>query len=225
MVVYESGVHLVATKTHRPAGVRLRRFLADKVLPQLARDGQYSPERTVRAGRIVARDDDAKAHAPVPAGQGPDDLRRLREERARREAVLHERVFQVGTLRRALQAVREAGDVDPAILAAYEVFAAEIALGTSLPDLRPTIPAGWESPTRIARRLGVSPQWIGRVISHLGLRGNLPGLSRPVLTRARGSDLTVVSYLYSPEAVRRIEAAVVRHPEPRVPGATHPDLG
>ncbi|MCK6529683.1 hypothetical protein L6R50_19730 [Myxococcota bacterium] len=223
MVLYESGVHLVATKTRRPAGVRLRRFLADEVLPQLARDGHYSPGRTVRAGRIVARDE--AATTPAPVRQDEDELERLREERAGRELVLQERVFQVGALRQALHAVREAGDVAPAILAAYEVFAAEIALGTSLPDLRPSVPPGWESPTRIARRLGVSPQWIGRVISHLGLRGNLPGLSRPVLTRARGSDLTVVSYLYSPEAVRRIEVAVTRHPEPRVSGDAQPARG
>ena len=36
---------MALAKTGKPIGMRLRRFLADNLLPQLARDGQYLPER------------------------------------------------------------------------------------------------------------------------------------------------------------------------------------
>jgi prophage antirepressor-like protein len=37
----ESGLHLVCLKTEQPVGIRLRRWLVDEVLPQLARTGRY----------------------------------------------------------------------------------------------------------------------------------------------------------------------------------------
>jgi len=42
-VLYESGVDLVCIKTEKPAGRRLRRFLADEVLPKLRRDEPIVP--------------------------------------------------------------------------------------------------------------------------------------------------------------------------------------
>lgn len=44
MVLFESGIHLACLKTRNPRGRLLRRFLADEVLPQLARTGRYEPE-------------------------------------------------------------------------------------------------------------------------------------------------------------------------------------
>ena len=41
-VLYESGLHLAALKTRKPAGKRLRRMLAEHVLPQLVRTGTAS---------------------------------------------------------------------------------------------------------------------------------------------------------------------------------------
>jgi len=47
IVLFESGLHLALLKTNKPVGKRLRRLLVDEVLPQLLRDGQFDPERTV----------------------------------------------------------------------------------------------------------------------------------------------------------------------------------
>lgn len=47
IVLFESGLHLALLKTNKSVGKRLRRLLVDEVLPQLLRDGQFDPERTV----------------------------------------------------------------------------------------------------------------------------------------------------------------------------------
>jgi prophage antirepressor-like protein len=52
LVLYESGMHMVLQRTRKPAGKALRRWFADHVMPQLARDGRYAPERTVIDGEI-----------------------------------------------------------------------------------------------------------------------------------------------------------------------------
>lgn len=43
IVFFESGLNLALLKSNKPAGAKLRRFLADEVLPQLVRTGQYTP--------------------------------------------------------------------------------------------------------------------------------------------------------------------------------------
>lgn len=43
VVLYEQGIHSALLKTDKPAGRRLRRFLADEVMPELARTGSYAP--------------------------------------------------------------------------------------------------------------------------------------------------------------------------------------
>jgi hypothetical protein len=62
----------------------------------------------------------------------------------------------------------------------------------------------WESPTQIADRLHVTVQRVGKAITTLGLRG-VEGMSRAIVNKASHSDRTVTTYLYSPEAVVRIE--------------------
>ena len=81
LLLLEPGLHLVLTKTNKPIGVRLRRFLVDEVLPQLVRTGSYAPrgptvvvEETVL---VVAFD------APTPP---PTGLAVRREERLARQA-------------------------------------------------------------------------------------------------------------------------------------------
>jgi hypothetical protein len=50
---------------------------------------------------------------------------------------------------------------------------------------------------------------VGKAITALGLRG-AEGLSRAIVNKAQHSGRTVVSYLYSPEAVAQIEAHLKR---------------
>ncbi|MEN0065953.1 MAG: hypothetical protein AAGA48_27680 [Myxococcota bacterium] len=51
----ESGWNLVFIKTRKPIGVALRRFLADEVLPQLSRTGQYTPGGPTHDDALAAR--------------------------------------------------------------------------------------------------------------------------------------------------------------------------
>jgi prophage antirepressor-like protein len=91
LLLLEPGLHLVLTKTNKPIGVRLRRFLVDEVLPQLVRTGAYAPSgphgrrrgdggrRRVRraAARAADRARRAPRGAPRPPGQHPREVGRL----------------------------------------------------------------------------------------------------------------------------------------------------
>ena len=46
-LLFESGVHAVLLLSRQPRARAMRRWLAEEVMPQLARDGRYSPERQV----------------------------------------------------------------------------------------------------------------------------------------------------------------------------------
>lgn len=197
LILFESGLHLVLAKTTKPVGRRLRRFLVDQVLPQIVRDGRYDPEREVVDGQVVSVDVSTTVLL---------DPREHRERRLAARLALDDRKFRAVSLQRAVGTLHALGHIDDAIRAAYEVSACEIALGQELSELRPVVEDGWLSPTQIAERLGVSKQKVGRVITGLGLRGNKPGLARAILNKAQGSNRTVVTYLYSPDAVVRIEA-------------------
>lgn len=194
LVLFESGLHLALVKTRKPEGARLRRFLADKVLPQLVRDGRFDPEREVVDGELVERVE--------------PDPREAREQRLQRKLELEDRKFRAASLRRTIDTLRRLGTIGEDVYAAYEVSASEIALGRNLSALKPVTADDWLSPTQIGKRNGVSAYQVGRVITQLGLRGNKPGLAKAIVNKARGHDRTVTSYLYSPAAVRQIEEAL-----------------
>lgn len=192
-VLYESGLHLALLRTRKPAGKKLRRLLAEQVLPQLARDGRYDPEHQV--------------HTSGARGLTVRELD-IRE----RELDLRKRELEISgatVLRQLVTDLHARGRVDEDILVTYEVVAAEIHSGRSLPALKPPADESlsWESPTQIAERLGVSVQRVGRTISALRLRG-AEGLSRAILNKAKTHDRTVTSYLYSPTAVLEIETTL-----------------
>ena len=191
VVLFESGLHLALVKTQKAAGKRLRRFLAEKVLPQLVRTGRF------------------EAH--VPKAQAVGELRegRLRGKldlEARRVALL-ERSARAEAVREAARSLHSLAQIDDETLAAYEVYAAELASGLDLTRLKPSAPASWLTPTEIGQRLGLNAYRIGRLITELGLRGD-PNLSRFYLNDVGSSSGPVRCYAYAPEAVRRIEAAL-----------------
>ena len=55
MLLTESGVTLAAVLSRKPAGLRMRRWLADDVMPQIARDGHFAPDRQVVDGKLESR--------------------------------------------------------------------------------------------------------------------------------------------------------------------------
>jgi len=45
IILFEEGINMVALKSDKASAVRFQRFLAEKVVPQLVRDGMYIPDR------------------------------------------------------------------------------------------------------------------------------------------------------------------------------------
>jgi len=193
LLLFEPGLHLTLAKTNKPVGRRLRRFIADEVLPQISRDGAYLPERSVEDGQLV------ESEAAVAT-------RRLILAEAR-EARL-DRQLKSKALRSLVKTLKRSGHVSNDIIVSYEICAAEEATGQHFPALKPKTEDPWQSPSDIASRLGISSQRVGRTISELNLRGNIPGLSKAIVNKAKGHDRTVTSHIYSPEAVRRIESSL-----------------
>lgn len=159
------------------AGQRLLAHLRERVIPDLAAVRRPSGSPLEREVAAIARE-------------------RIELERRR---------WEYQALESLCEALEVTHEVDPEVIWAYRVTAAEIALGGQLWQLKPTIEHGWLSPTQIAaRHLGVTPQRVGQVISLLGLRDS-KAHSKAVLNKAVGRDRAVVSHLYSPAAVGLIE--------------------
>lgn len=187
LLLLEPGLYLALVKTRKPIGKRLRRFLVEHVLPQLARDGRYLPEHTAMT-------------ESEPVEPKLLDVRRVE---------LEERQFQVSELRTTLANLEQLGCISPEVQAAIQVCTAEVALGTELTPLKPVVADGWLSPSEIASQLGVTAHRVGLTITALGLRG-VDGLSRTILNKARGHNRTVASYTYCPAAIDQIEAELGR---------------
>ena len=207
LILFESGLHLALVKTRKPEGVRLRRFLAEQVLPQLVRTGKYSPDRKVVGGVVVHLD------LPNPV----EGLASRRESRLERQAATRERwvdicdrKLKVGVLHRVID---RAPVLPDDVVAALEVSAAEIALGKDLGALKPET-EHWVTPSEIAKRWGVSPQKVGRVISALGLRGD-DRFSKRILNKAKHVDRVVVSFLYNAEGESLIEGVLRGNDNPK----------
>ena len=141
-------------------------------------------------------------------------------------AVLHQALLELErrrvdseVLSKLVDELEERSDVSPDVLLSYRIAAAEIALGTKLNAVKPRLDHGWLTPTQIADRyLGLTLQTLGKVITGLGLRHD-SSRSKAVLNKARGHEKTVVSYLYSPQAVREIDETLEQEGFRRVDSA------
>jgi prophage antirepressor-like protein len=200
LILFESGLWMVLVKTRRAVGKRLRRFLVEDVLPQIGRTGAYSPDRQVVGGVVVS----LELARPV------EGLASRRESRLTRQAATRERwvdlcdrKHKVGALHRVIDRATVLPDD---VVAALEISAAEIALGADLGALKPETER-WVTPSQIARRWGLSPQKVGRVISGLGLRGD-ERFSKRVLSKAKHVDRVVVTFLYNAAGEALIDAVL-----------------
>lgn len=159
LVLFESGLHLVLTKTRRPVGVRLRRFLADEVLPQIVRDGKYDPARQV--DDLGVMDEDASRVWTMPSG-GADGVRLVcvrpclserREDRllfqaqARALWLEHQdRKLKLQAIYRVLDTLGEV--IDGTARVALEITACEIATGLNVQSLLDDPDGDGETPSR-----------------------------------------------------------------------------
>ncbi len=125
MLLFEPGLHLVLSKSGKPAGQRLRRFVVDEVLPRLAAKHANWVHPTPTSTLFV----------PHQGGRALD-RKALREQRLMAQYELSRRVFQSEALRRTVQTLAHLGRISDDQAQSYEVLATEIALGTELPGLR-----------------------------------------------------------------------------------------
>ncbi len=178
MLLFEPGLHFVCLKTNKPIGVKLRRFLVDEVMPQLVRDGQYLTNREVIDGKLVEKELEKE--------------RRLMAEFEQRTRETNARAIQ-----EMIDTLRGMGRISDELYALYSVVAAEMLTEGSYATLKPVTEDNWLSPTEIGEQVGVTPQKVGRIVTALGIRGNIEGLSKAIVNKV---------YLYSPEAVEMIRA-------------------
>ncbi len=170
LLLFEPGLHLVLTKTSKPVGRRLRRFLVDEVLPKLVRGEEPKPTPTVSVGLTL---------------HGGEALRWVREIRLAHRVDLDDRSYRAGALHQCVRLLHGAGRLDDDEAAEWEVRIAELALGHALEELRqigsdltpPPPDAGGIAADVISELLGVSPSRIRRAALQLGL--TLPGDDDP----------------------------------------------
>ncbi len=143
------------------------------------------------------------------------DLHAARERRLLRQAMLAEARFRSASLRQTIYTLRELGRISDDTLHAYEVRAAEIALGQDLVDLRPAGIDTWESPEEIAERLGVSPRRVWRAIARLWIRGDLKDMVHSAGRRPTGDGRDSFVFLYPPGDVECIEQELCERDEAR----------
>lgn len=190
VLLFEPGLNIALMKTNKPEGVRLRRFLATDVMPQLSRGGAYLPEREVKNDQIVDK--------PSAALE--------RERRLNRKLELEEKKLALASIQGAVERIE---GLSPEAVRSLQVAALEIGTGREFSGLKPEIEPNWLSPTQIAATLSeednkVTPNAVGRIISKLELRGNIEGMCRAILNVAPTTGRNVETYLYSPKAVHRI---------------------
>lgn len=188
MLLFEPGVYMVCQKTRKPTGMRLRRFLASEVLNQIARDGKYLPEREVVNGQLVNKEQNNFA------------VRDIELQLAIRQQKYEGYKYLVGVLKKR-------GYSKDTIIN-YEIAAAEALTDENFAMLKPVVDDAWETPTQIAERNGVTLSRVGLIIKDLGLKGDISGICRSYLNKAKTCNREVKCYLYSPDAVKKIESDI-----------------
>jgi prophage antirepressor-like protein len=109
-------------------------------------------------------------------------------------------------LMRSIDEINASTPLAPETVSAAKASITETTFGKALPALKPPTSVEWYTPTQIAEQLGVTSNRVGLIVSELGIRGNLDGVARAVLSKAAHSDKTVTTYQYSPRAVQLIAA-------------------
>ncbi len=202
-VFTEQGLNKALLLTKKRRGKLLRDYFATEVMPQLARDGQYSPEREVVDNQIVE----------APGGSvGNDNQMRMRELDLEWERLqLESRRFQIETMERAIECHPS---LAPESIAALRASCVEIATGSEQKLLKPAIGNGWKSPTELGQQWDLSANRIGRIISALKKEDGIdlkamPEMSMQIMSKSQSSDRNVQPYIYSPAAEKIIYTKLV----------------
>ncbi len=216
MLLSEKGMYKVLMLTRQTAGDRMRDWLAAEVLPQIARDGHFAPDRQVVGGQLTGGT--ALVRVEVAETRALAALRRAEAALARgnameRNSIVRERQFALRERQakqrahaHAARAQLNAGLISPVEFAAHVRHAAELVVEGRIEMLSGNDPHGpWLRARDLARKWGVSEQAVGRAAVALGLRGNIPGLVREAMGRREYAGGSAVTHEYSVQAQARIQ--------------------
>jgi prophage antirepressor-like protein len=217
MLLTESGVTITSTLSRKPAGTRMRRWLADDVMPQIVRDGHFAPDRQVVDGQLTASVD-ALARVDVPKTRALADLRRAEASLVRanamernavtreRAGLLRERQAKMRAHEHAARAQLTAGLISAVEFAACVRYASELVADGRIEMLSGNDPHGpWLRARDLSRKWKIPEQTIGKAAVALGLRGNIPGMVREVMGRRENSGGSAVTHEYSIKAQAEIK--------------------
>lgn len=201
ILLYESGMYLALTKTNKPQGKALRRKIVSEILPQIARDGRYDPNRSVdAAGKIVGSDSfgtdlEAKKEkllAYIELSKIKSQLLDVQLDNARKIAAIEGVKHGVPNIAKPVEPNTNTQNTDSRV-APQPVAKKPVANGSR---------ADWLSPTDIARKFGIDRTKIGLVISKLKIRGDIDGIA--FAHKIKKGENTFTCYKYSPKAVEMI---------------------
>jgi prophage antirepressor-like protein len=216
MLLFESGIHLACLRTNKPIGRRLRRFIVDKILPDIVRTGTYRAEKPPKSNS------DGQSRVLHAEALRDREARLLAKE----DAMVGKR--RADSLKQMAMFLATKQMIDDAQQSILMVLATEIETGINFSHLRKQIQddeirrrkgassvgpplgasaedrASWLTPASIAVRTGASLAKVGRAIAELGLRGDFPGLSYGCEAQMPTGQ-TMIVYRYSPRAVEMIK--------------------
>ena len=182
LVLFESGMHLALLKTSMPAGIELRRFLVDEVLPKLVRNEPIEDEESLLE-HIVS-------------------IRGLKAD-------MEDRKFRYRALLHVAAELLQVGRIDESTWARCLVRAGEIALGQPLAFLHDPPGCEWVTLGALAEQLGVDGERILAAARTLGLLER-SRYARPLAVHEYGG--WQLTFRLSPEAVERISAWLTEQP-------------
>lgn len=139
----------------------------------------------------------------------------LRLANSARRLELEHKKLVAKSLQAVSKALREDGRNDVALV--FDVKVAEMAAGQDFSFALPASKtAEWKSPTQIVNESGRTMHEVSTAISRLGIRGDIDGVAKPVVNKARGHNREVTSFIYSPEAIVKILEEIERNKIPVV---------
>ncbi len=194
MILTESGVNLVCMKSNKPIGKKLRRWLADEVLPQIARTGGFdaSKDSGIDTRTMISLEKEKRLRAKL-------DLKK-------EELMFKEHQHRSGAIMNLIESLWGNNQISDKTYQSFSVMAAEIATGQDLAPLKPVDLETWLTPTSIAKRMGCKPAMVGRIITSLSLRNNAD-YSEAYPEKAKYCAKMVTAYRYNEAAVKLISQA------------------
>lgn len=183
ILLTEAGVNLVLLKTEKPEGIRLRAYLAETIMPALAR-GEGIP---------------ARGEAEPPKYRNPENVRALREQRLLSQ-------MQVKVIENEAARALARG-LAPAVVDAWRTTQLEKATGIPMHRLLPVEVERWYSLGEVAAALGLPHATAGHVVSRVpGFepRRNIDGMMRGIMNHAPGQERSVTTYEYTAAAIEKI---------------------